>query len=180
MNTVTHEDQRGHNSAPPTQSADFSMPTVAPYPEIPASLSRGTALALPLQWNGRPGNRRRIDCAGRPTVEQRRGRFRNTEDLDHAPSDTPALLYDSRNPMWLRDSPPTTLSAYLFSLRPAADRVCQPAIEWNSHSKEGRTSLDYQAAPIDSKATERSRCVRRTFRLRTYQLRTHASTVATK
>ena len=42
---------------PPAQGADFSTPAGTRYPEMRVSLGRGTALAPPLQWNGRPGNR---------------------------------------------------------------------------------------------------------------------------
>ena len=62
------------------------------------------------------------------------------------------------------------------------ENIAHPSYTQRNPWKEGRANLDPQAAPTDSKATERSRRVRRTFsiRLLTCQLLANAPTVATK
>ena len=120
---------------------------------------------------------------------------------DHAQSNTPESHRNLRDLMGPHDSLHVTASAYFLRLRPAADRACQPGNQRNRHSgaahrehcphpsipneilgEEERATLDPQAAPTNSKATERSRRLRRTFtiQLLTRQLLANTPTVATK
>ena len=111
------------------------------------------------------------------------GRYWNAEDLGHAPIDMPASHRNLRDLIGPHDSLHLAASAYSLRLSPATDRVCQPGNQRNRHSRAAhREYCPPQVAPTDSKATEPSHCVRRTFsiQLLTCQLIANAPTVATK
>ena len=148
--------------------------------------NRGIALAHPSLYPNQTYRDRIACCSGQcmeyASIGTCNGGYCNTEDLDHARSDSTASQHDSSDLIWLLDGPTVTISAYSHCFSSAADRTRHPRNRWNRHSRAahrkpcphhsipnqilgeaGRANFDPQAAPTDSKAAERYRRARRTF-----------------